>query len=105
LKDDRCSLRAGLAQMWTGDGEVFALVVDFPDTARIGVDSAFAIEDNSIVAPGRLPEFVGYSHVFFRNCISVVMLILLDKVNGLRVGLPVVAGYGPCSELLSPDSR
>jgi hypothetical protein len=33
------------------------------------------------------------------------MLILLDKVNGLRVGLPVVAGYGPCSELLSPDSR
>lgn len=57
LKDDWGSLGARLTQMWTGDVEVFALVVDFPHTAGIGVDSALTIEDNSIVSPGRLPQF------------------------------------------------
>jgi hypothetical protein len=85
LKDDGRSLWARLAQMWTGDIEVFALMVDFSDPAGIGVDSAFAIENNSIVTPGRLPEFVSYSHVFFRDSISVVVLISLDQASGARL--------------------
>lgn len=103
LKDDWGSLGARLTQMWTGDVEVFALVVDFPHTAGIGVDSALTIEDNSIVSPGRLPQFVGYSHIFLGNGISVVMLVLLEKASGL--GMEPTCGCWAWPRFRAAESR
>lgn len=41
-----------MAEVRTGDFEVFALVVDFTDAVRFGVDAALAVQDDGVGAPG-----------------------------------------------------
>lgn len=43
LENHGCALRAGLADVGPGDGEVFAGVVDFADSRWVRVDAAGAV--------------------------------------------------------------
>lgn len=74
LEDERGPLGARLADVRAGDGEVFSLVVDLADPGGVSVDTALLVEDNGIVSPGRFPELVCDSDVFFCDRIAVVML-------------------------------
>lgn len=43
MQDERGALGTWLAEVRTGDFEVFALVVDFTDAVWFGVDAALAV--------------------------------------------------------------
>ena len=77
LQDERGALGTRLAEVRTGDFEVFALVVDFTDPVWFGVDAALAVQDDGIGAPGGFPEFVGYLDVFLCDGVAVVVLVRL----------------------------
>ena len=55
LENHGCALRAGLADVRAGDGEVFAGVVDFADSGWVCVDPAGAVEHDGVGAPGGFP--------------------------------------------------
>lgn len=74
MEDDRRALWAGLAEMGPGDVEVFANVVDLSNTCRVGVDTALAVERYGVLAPGGLPQLVGYFYVLFGKEVAVVVL-------------------------------
>lgn len=52
------SLRRGLDDRGSLDGEVFSLVVDLADPRRLGVDVPLDVEDNGVFPPGGVPELV-----------------------------------------------
>lgn len=74
MEDDWCALWTGLAEVRPGHVEVFADVVDLTHAGWVGVDAALAVEGYGILAPGGLPEFVGYFDVFFGEEVAVVVL-------------------------------
>jgi hypothetical protein len=63
-----------LAEMRSGNVEVFADVVDLSHACWVGVDAALAVESYGVLAPGGLPQLVGYFDVFFGEEVPVVML-------------------------------
>lgn len=87
LHDERCPLRARLADVRTGHSVVFALVVDLPHARGLRVDTSFGIPDDGVVSPGRLPELVCYLDVFLGDCIAVIVFWLLRvaEVAGGRI--------------------
>jgi hypothetical protein len=54
-------------------------MVDETDSRGLGVDAALAITHDVIIAPGRLPQFVGNFDVFFGNRVSTVVLRLFGR--------------------------
>jgi hypothetical protein len=60
--------------MWSGDVEVFADVVDLSHACWVGVDAALAVEGYGVLAPGGLPQLVGYFDVLFGEEVAVVVL-------------------------------
>lgn len=55
MEDDWCALWAGLAEVRSGDVEVFTGVVDLTHACWVGVDSALAVEGYGVLAPGGFP--------------------------------------------------
>ena len=75
LQNDWCALRAWLGEMRSWYVKVLAVVVDLADARGLSVDSAFAITNDCILAPGGLPEFVCYLDVFFCYGVAVIVLV------------------------------
>ena len=55
--------------MWARDSVVLSFVIDFTYKSRVGIDAAFTVEDDGIVAPGRFEELIHDFDVFFRDCV------------------------------------
>lgn len=107
LQDDRGALGTGLAEVRTGDVEVFADVVDLADAGGFGVDIALAVEDDGVGAPGGFPEFVGDFDVFLGDCVAVIVLFISISMRVFTTvlgALHVADGHSPYFGLPSRDS-
>jgi len=79
--------------VWTRDGEVLSLVVDFADEGWVGVSPSAAVELDCVGAPGGVPQGVDDGHVFFAHGVAVVVLGLGGAVGEVAGGGVEVAGY------------
>lgn len=79
--------------MRSGNGEVLALVVDFADERRVGVDSGVAIELHCVGVPGGVPEFVDDRHVFFTDGVALIVLGLVLAIGEVAGGGVEVTGH------------
>jgi hypothetical protein len=64
-------LRGGLAKVETGNGEVFACVIDRVDLGRVDVGRARRVADHSVLFEGRFPELVHDVHVLIGHVVAL----------------------------------
>ena len=74
---------------------MLALVVDFPNFARLREDSSFAIADDGGFVPTPLPKLVGNLHVLVGNVVTQIVRTLLIEPSALCGALEVTRNDVP----------